>query len=94
MSTKDIKLTINIIAPPKYYIQTQCINQKIGIEVLEKGLKRIEEEIQKVDGIFEIIQRPSDTSNQELDLNYLIDTQKKTSVVAEEDNSEGINIQI
>lgn len=94
MGTKDIPLQIQVIAAPKYWIQTTIINFIEGEKIIQKALERIREYIEKHEGKFEILEAPSDHDNSDIFDNLVSKNNKVKASDMVEDNSEGIDIDL
>lgn len=58
VSTEQMPVKINLIAPPLYVVTTSTPEKQEGIALLEEATKRIEEVIKKLGGSFNIILSP------------------------------------
>lgn len=69
MSTPEMPIKINLIAPPLYVITTQTLERTDGIQKLTEALEQIKLSIEKSGGVFTIKMQPkvvSDTDELEL----------------------------
>jgi translation initiation factor 2 subunit 1 len=58
-STEQVPLKIRLVAPPLYVMTTTSTDKNAAIEVMEKALERIGEEIEKYDGSMNVAMRVS-----------------------------------
>lgn len=65
-ATDEIPLQIQIIAAPKYWIQTTTINFVKGEEVITQGLKKIKDFIEAHEGKFQILEAPNNNDKKNL----------------------------
>lgn len=69
MSTEDMPIKINLIAPPLFVVTTQTLERTEGLAKLTAAIGRIKEAIEESDGVFNIKMAPkvvSDTEEAEL----------------------------
>lgn len=69
LSTEDMPIKINLIAPPLYVMTTQTLERSEGVAALEKATKIVKNAIEEMGGMFNIQMPPkvvSDTDEQEL----------------------------
>jgi len=58
LSTEDMPIRINLIAPPHYVVTTNTLDKEKGLETLTKALEKIGESIKDSGGIFTITKQP------------------------------------
>lgn len=56
LSTEEVQLKINLIAPPLYVLTTQTLEKEQGLKLLQDALDLIEEKIKTYGGIFNVQQ--------------------------------------
>jgi translation initiation factor 2 subunit 1 len=56
LSTEELQVKINLIAPPLYVLTTQTMEKEEGLKVLQEALDKIETTIKSFGGIFNIQQ--------------------------------------
>lgn len=69
LSTEDMPIKINLIAPPLYVMTTQTLERIEGLAALEKATEVVKTAIESMGGMFNIQMQPkvvSDTDEQEL----------------------------
>jgi translation initiation factor 2 subunit 1 len=69
MSTEDMPIKINLIAPPLYVVTTNTLERTEGVQRLEQVLQTIKSAIESSDGVFTVKMAPkvvSDTEELEL----------------------------
>jgi len=65
MSTEDMPIKINLIAPPLYVVTTQTLEREEGVAKLNAAVTRIQELIEEANGVFEMKQAPKAVSDAE-----------------------------
>jgi len=69
MSTEDMPIKINLIAPPLYVMTTQTLERTDGLKKLNEALEKIKSTIEAAGGVFNVKMAPkvvSDTDEMEL----------------------------
>ncbi|GFR67092.1 eukaryotic translation initiation factor 2 subunit 1 [Elysia marginata] len=82
LSTEDMPIKINLIAPPLYVVTTNTLERSEGLKRLNKALDAIKEEITAAKGVFNIKKEASVVSDQD-EIEFEKQLQK-----LEEDNQE------
>lgn len=65
MSTEEMPIKINLIAPPLYVVTTQTLEREEGVAKLNAAVTRIQELIEEANGVFEMKQAPKAVSDAE-----------------------------
>jgi len=63
MSTEEMPIKINLIAPPLYVVTTQTLERQEGLAKLNSAVKHIQELIEDAGGVFEMKQAPKVVSD-------------------------------
>ena len=58
LSTNDMQIKVNLIAPPSYVVTTQTMEREEGLKLLTSALEKIKETITTAGGIFSIQHAP------------------------------------
>lgn len=58
LSSNDMQIKINLIAPPSYVVTTQTMEREEGLKLLTAALEKIKETITAAGGIFSVQQAP------------------------------------
>lgn len=58
LSTNDMQIKVNLIAPPSYVVTTQTMEREEGLKLLTAALDKIKETITSAGGIFSVQQAP------------------------------------
>jgi len=58
MSTEDMPIKINLIAPPLYVVTTQTLEREEGVAKLNAAVAKIQELIEEANGVFEMKRAP------------------------------------
>ena len=56
LSTEELQVKVNLIAPPLYVLTTQTLEKEEGLKLIQSALNRIEETIKSFGGIFNVQQ--------------------------------------
>ncbi|KAK3089647.1 hypothetical protein FSP39_005315 [Pinctada imbricata] len=93
LSTEVMPIKINLIAPPLYVMTTTTLERSDGLEMLNKAIGVIKENIEEAGGIFNIQKAPrvvSDTDEIELakQLQQLEDQNREVAGDSDEDEEE------
>ncbi|XP_072169860.1 eukaryotic translation initiation factor 2 subunit 1-like [Diadema setosum] len=92
MSTAEMQIKINLIAPPQYVITTQTLERAEGVEKLKEAVEAIRTSIIASGGVFKVIMAPkvvTDTEEQEL-ARHLENLEKANAEVDGDDDNEEI----
>lgn len=92
MSTEEMPIKINLIAPPQYVVTTQTLERVEGVAKLKEAIAAIQESITKSGGVFKIMMAPkvvTDTEEQEL-AKHLEKLEKANAEVDGDDDNEEI----
>merc|ERR1711884_626928 len=65
LSTEDMPIKINLIAPPLYVVTTQTLERTEGLALLNTAVQRIQELIEEAGGVFDMKQPPKVVSDLE-----------------------------
>lgn len=93
LSTEDMPIKINLIAPPLYVVTTQTLERQEGLALLNTAVTRIQELIEEAGGVFEMKQAPkvvSDTDEAEL-AKQLADLEKANLEVGGDDDADSFD---
>lgn len=63
LSTEDMPIKINLIAPPLYVVTTQTLERQEGLALLNTAVQRIQELIEEAGGVFDMKQAPKVVSD-------------------------------
>jgi len=63
LSTEDMPIKINLIAPPLYVVTTQTLERTEGLALLNTAVQRIQELIEEAGGVFDMKQPPKVVSD-------------------------------
>lgn len=91
LSTEDMQIKINLIAPPLYVVTTTTLDKEKGIDKLNEALKDIETSIKAAGGIFSIQHAPKVVTDiDESELAKRLDQleRENAEVDGDEDNSD------
>eukprot|EP00057_Strongylocentrotus_purpuratus_P014783 XP_011669257.1 PREDICTED: eukaryotic translation initiation factor 2 subunit 1-like [Strongylocentrotus purpuratus] len=92
MSSEEMPIKINLIAPPQYVVTTQTLERVEGVEKLKEAIEAIKESILKSAGVFKVMMAPkvvTDTEEQEL-ARHLENLEKANAEVDGDDDGEEI----
>jgi translation initiation factor 2 subunit 1 len=90
-STEELPLSIKLVAPPLYVLTTTTLDKQLGIDLLEKTILRIEENIKKSGGSMLVKRKPKAVSEtDELELAEMMKRVEleNAEVSGDEDTSE------
>lgn len=90
MSTEDMPIKINLIAPPQYVVTTQTLERSDGLKKLNEAIDVIKDSIQASGGIFNVLMAPkvvTDTEDMEL-AKRMEDLEKLNAEVDGDDDAE------
>ncbi|KAJ9096358.1 hypothetical protein QFC22_003220 [Naganishia vaughanmartiniae] len=89
-STEQVPLKIRLVAPPLYVMTTTSTDKNAAIEVMEKALERIGEEIEKYDGSMNVAMRPKAVTETDDDAlaKLMADAERANAQVSGDDDSE------
>ncbi|CAF0821749.1 unnamed protein product [Didymodactylos carnosus] len=82
MSTEEMPVKINLIAPPLYVITSTCLDRKDGLGALERVIEQIKLGIEQYRGIFKVKMAPKVVTDID---DHALQVQMK---IAEEENKE------
>lgn len=91
LSTDDMPIKINLIAPPLYVVTTQTLDRTVGLQRVEEALVKIRQSIEAEGGKFSVKMQPKVVSDvDELELAERMERLKKENeeVSGDEDSEE------
>lgn len=91
LSTEDMPIKINLIAPPVYVMTTTTMDRTEGLEALNNAITKIEETIRKAGGVFTVQSPPKVvTETDELELAKQLDRleQENAEIDGDDDDEE------
>uniref|UniRef100_A0A131XCT7 Eukaryotic translation initiation factor 2 subunit 1 n=1 Tax=Hyalomma excavatum TaxID=257692 RepID=A0A131XCT7_9ACAR len=91
LSTEDMPIKINLIAPPVYVMTTTTMDRTEGLEALSNAITKIEETIRKAGGVFTVKSAPKVvTETDELELAKQLDRleQENAEIDGDDDDEE------
>ncbi|XP_054772912.1 eukaryotic translation initiation factor 2 subunit 1-like [Lytechinus pictus] len=92
LSSEEMPIKINLIAPPQYVVTTQTLQREDGVNKLKEAIDAIQESIIKSGGVFKVMMAPkvvTDTEEQEL-ARHLENLEKANAEVDGDDDGEEI----
>lgn len=93
LSTEDMPIKINLIAPPLYVVTTQTLERQEGLALLNTAVQRIQEIIEEAGGVFDMKQPPkvvSDLDEAEL-AKQLADLEKANEEIAGDSDADSFD---
>ncbi len=93
LSTEEMPIKINLIAPPQYVITTQTLERSDGLQKLNQAIEHIRNSIRANGGVFSIIMAPKVvTDTEEIELAKQLEKleQANAEVAGDDDNEEEI----
>jgi len=93
LSTEDMPIKINLIAPPLYVVTTQTLERQEGLALLNTAVQRIQELIEEAGGVFDMKQPPkvvSDLDEAEL-AKQLADLEKANEEIAGDSDADSFD---
>lgn len=91
LSTEQVPIKIRLVAPPLYVMSTTSTDKNAAIELMEKAIVRIGEEIEKYDGQMNVAMRPKAVSAVEDDAlaRLMEQAERENAQVSGDEDSEG-----
>ena len=85
--TSDDKITIKLVAAPRYVMTTQSLDKKQGVEELQKSINKISEIITKYGGVCDVAMAPKSVSaSEDAELQALLERNEMESSLDSDDD--------